>query len=114
VTRGAGTGGRGALGWIGRVCGLRLGQRAGAALGLCRGRNGGCAVGLGLVRSLTGLTGNALALLSAPVRYSSGHGKRMFIIKATSFYDTRFLNMLVSKGGPYAFSITSLCVLESV
>ncbi|XP_009199584.1 NADH dehydrogenase [ubiquinone] 1 beta subcomplex subunit 5, mitochondrial isoform X3 [Papio anubis] len=30
----------------------------------------------------------------APVRHSGGHGKRLFVVKASKFYDSRFLKLL--------------------
>uniref|UniRef100_A0A8C6RKS0 NADH dehydrogenase [ubiquinone] 1 beta subcomplex subunit 5, mitochondrial n=1 Tax=Nannospalax galili TaxID=1026970 RepID=A0A8C6RKS0_NANGA len=84
---------------------MSLLQRASisALTALC-GRRAGARLGVGdfLTRSSPKTV--------APVRHSGNHGKRLFVIKPSSYYDTRFLKLLkfyiLLTGIPVAIAIT--------
>uniref|UniRef100_A0A8C8TVE2 NADH dehydrogenase [ubiquinone] 1 beta subcomplex subunit 5, mitochondrial n=1 Tax=Peromyscus maniculatus bairdii TaxID=230844 RepID=A0A8C8TVE2_PERMB len=84
---------------------MSLLQRASvAALTALSGRRAGTRLGVGsfLTRSFPKTV--------APVRHSGDHGKKMFVIKASSYYEDRFLRLLrfyiLLTGIPVAIGIT--------
>uniref|UniRef100_A0A8D2B0Z0 NADH dehydrogenase [ubiquinone] 1 beta subcomplex subunit 5, mitochondrial n=1 Tax=Sciurus vulgaris TaxID=55149 RepID=A0A8D2B0Z0_SCIVU len=84
---------------------MSLLQRASVtAVTVLSGRRAGTPLGFG------GFLTRVFPKTIAPVRHSTGHGKRLFIIKPSSFYDKRFLNLLkfyiLLTGLPVAIGIT--------
>ncbi|XP_048203027.1 NADH dehydrogenase [ubiquinone] 1 beta subcomplex subunit 5, mitochondrial isoform X2 [Perognathus longimembris pacificus] len=91
------------------MAGMSLLQRASVtALTALSGRR--LAAGLGFGGFLT----RGLPKTVAPVRHSGDHGKRLFIIKPSSFYDKRFVKLakfyFLLTGIPVAIGITLLNV----
>ncbi|CAH6789206.1 NADH dehydrogenase [ubiquinone] 1 beta subcomplex subunit 5, mitochondrial [Phodopus roborovskii] len=68
---------------------MSLLQRASvSALTVLSGRGAGSRLGAGSFLTRT------FPKAVAPVRHSGNHGKRLFVIKPSSFYDSRFLRLL--------------------
>ncbi|XP_015983507.1 NADH dehydrogenase [ubiquinone] 1 beta subcomplex subunit 5, mitochondrial isoform X2 [Rousettus aegyptiacus] len=84
---------------------MSLLQRASVtAVAALTGRRLGTRLGLG------GFLTRGFPKTVAPVRHSGDHGKRLFVIKPSGFYDKRFLNLLkfyiFLTGVPVAIGIT--------
>ncbi|KAM5155206.1 NADH dehydrogenase [ubiquinone] 1 beta subcomplex subunit 5, mitochondrial [Callospermophilus lateralis] len=84
---------------------MSLLQRASVtAVTVLSGRRAGSRLGLG------GFLTRVFPKTVAPVRHSADHGKRLFIIKPSSYYDKRFLKLLrfyiLLTGLPVAIGIT--------